>query len=322
MTASIALGVFVLFVVGSIWYVYRYRGEVRYAGLSEYLRKGWPVFTPLNCLLYLNTEKRARRAIMDTADFPELREIQENWELIREEAVALTEIGFFDQTTREGEASYYDVGFRTFYKYGWSKFYVTWYGYTHASAKRHCPRTVDILSRVRTVNGAMFTLLPPGSKLTRHLDPAAVSLRFHLGLKTPNDDRCFINVDGRDYSWRDGEALIFDETYLHYALNNTDQSRLILMCDVERPMGIIGRAVQWFYKGIVRFSVVPNTSEDKQGAYNRVFATLSPLLKRTKELKKTNRPLYKTLKYIVNSLLLVLLGAVVYGVVQLILLAF
>jgi aspartyl/asparaginyl beta-hydroxylase (cupin superfamily) len=34
---------------------------------------------------------------------------------------------------------------------------------------------------------------------------------------TPNDDRCFIEVDGIRYSWRDGEAVIFDETYIHWA---------------------------------------------------------------------------------------------------------
>ncbi|WP_163435864.1 aspartyl/asparaginyl beta-hydroxylase domain-containing protein, partial [Escherichia coli] len=58
----------------------------------------------------------------------------------------------------------------------------------------------------------------------------------HLGLVTPNDDRCYISVDGERYSWRDGEGVIFDETYLHYAENQSDQMRIILFSDVERPL--------------------------------------------------------------------------------------
>ena len=44
--------------------------------------------------------------------------------------------------------------------------------------------------------------------------------------------------------------------------------------------------------------------------------------KNLKALKKENRALYKTLKFVVNSLLLLLLGAIIYGIIQLILLAF
>ncbi len=29
---------------------------------------------------------------------------------------------------------------------------------------------------------------------------------------------------------------MFDETYIHYAENGTDQNRIILLCDIERPM--------------------------------------------------------------------------------------
>jgi hypothetical protein len=63
----------------------------------------------------------------------------------------------------------------------------------------------------------MFAELPPGAKLNPHRDPFAGSMRYHLGLATPNDDRCFIEVDGERHSWRDGEGVIFDETYIHWA---------------------------------------------------------------------------------------------------------
>lgn len=208
------LAIIFALVAASVAYVYRFRGEARYESFAEYFRKGWPIFSPLNCALYLTTRPRGSKAILDTAAFPELELLRQNWQSIRDEGLALLHQNYFDATKRPGTAGYYDVGFRTFFKYGWSRFYLNWYGYTHHSASRLCPKTVELLKRVPAVHGAMFAYLPKRSALTRHADPVAVSLRYHLGLATPNSDDCFINVDGRSLSWRDGEALMFDETYL------------------------------------------------------------------------------------------------------------
>ena len=54
-------------------------------------------------------------------------------------------------------------------------------------------------------------------RLGAHRDPFAGSLRYHLGLVTPNSPECFIVVDGEKYYWKDGEAVMFDETYIHTA---------------------------------------------------------------------------------------------------------
>jgi beta-hydroxylase len=308
--------VMVALAAASIVYVYRFRGVARYESLTEYFRKGWPIFSPLNCALYMTTLPRGSKAALDPADFPELDLLRQNWQTIRDEGMELLRQNYFDATKRPGTAGYYDVGFRSFFKYGWSRFYIKWYGYTHHSARRLCPRTVAILHKVPAVHGAMFAYLPKGAQLTRHADPIAVSLRYHLGLATPNSDACFINVDGHNLSWRDGEVLMFDETYLHYVRNDTDSGRLILMCDVKRPLNPLGAVFNFFYQGIARASVVPNTPEDRRGLVNRIFRGLAPLLARTKALKSTNRPLYRVIKWSVNILLLVLLLGLGVGVVQ------
>lgn len=313
MLAALATFLVFLFILGSMTYVYRFRGSVRYDSFNQYLRKGWPLFNPLNCVLYLFTQSRAKRPIADLGRFRELDVIRDNWETIRREAVDLYRARHFETTSDPGSQAYYDVGFRTFYKYGWRKFYLTWYGYTHDSARRLCPGTVEILEGVPSVNGAMFSVLPVGSKLTRHADPFACSLRYHLGLETPESDACYINIDGQPYSWRDGEALLFDETYLHYAHNDSERYRLILMCDVERPMHFIGSAVNFFYKGLMRLTVVPNESGDARGLANRIFAGVAPVLTRTKRLKETNRGRYRAIKYSVNLTLGLILCALLVG---------
>lgn len=306
--------VLITFIAGSISYVYRFRGHERYVDFAEYFRKGWPIFTPLNCVLYLFTKQRARCAVMNMQDFGELAEIQANWKVIRKEVLSLYEKGYFETTTKPGGSAYYDIGFRTFYKYGWSKFYLKWYGgYTHRSAMRLCPETVKVLKNIPSVNGAMFTIMNPKSQLTRHLDPAAASLRYHLGLVTPNSDDCYINVDGEKYSWRDGEAFMFDETYLHFVRNDSDRPRLILMCDVERPMNSLGFLMNCIYKFLMRFTVVPNMEGDRRGFANLVFSGLAPVLEKSKALKETNRKLYLILKYSVNTFLVLIVVALMAG---------
>jgi beta-hydroxylase len=304
------------FSLGSLTYAYKFRGHVRWDDFTEYVRKGWPIFTPFNCLLYIFTQPRARKAIMDAKDFPELSLIHDNWQTIRDEAINLYKNQYFEKTKETGSQASYDIGFRTFFKYGWSKFYLTWYGHTHESAQKLCPKTVELLKQVPTVNGAMFSLLPVGSQLTRHLDPVACSLRYHLGLLTPNNDSCYINVDGQSYSWRDGEPFIFDETFLHFAKNESQQYRLILMCDVERPMYLIGSVINFFYKGLMKMTVVPNMEGDSRGLVNAIFSSLSPLLQKTKSLKQTNLFLYKVVKHTVNLTLLILVIAFLIGLIK------
>lgn len=305
------------FCIASLVYVYALRGKARFVSMTEYFRKGWPFLAPLNCLLYLFTRPKALRPIMRQADFAELQLIQDNWQVVREEAMALYSSNVFDQVGADGADAYYDVGFRTFHKYGWRKFYLTWYGCTQPSAQRLCPRTVEVIKQVKAVNGAMFTVLPPGAQLTRHLDPIACSLRYHLGLSTPNNDDCFINIDGQTYSWRDGQVLLFDETYLHYAKNDTDTPRVILMCDVERPMHTLGYIFLLLYKRLSALSVVPNLPGDKKGLFNRIFSTLAPAIARGKNLKKRNRSLYLCGKYLLNATLLALVFGFFYLLTQL-----
>jgi beta-hydroxylase len=58
---------------------------------------------------------------------------------------------------------------------------------------------------------------------------------------------------------------------------------------------------------------VPNLEGDKRGFANRAFSTIAPLFERTKALKKTNRPLYKTIKFIFNGVLLAIAALLLWS---------
>ncbi len=300
----------------AVVYVYRYRGQVRYADFGQYLRKSWPLFAPFNCLLYLATRREARRPVVEPHYLDGIHRLRRNWRRIRDEAMALYASGEIDAASAPGTAGHDDVGFRTFHKRGWRRFYLTWYGPAHASAERLCPSTVRLVEGIPGVRAAMFSVLPPGSELSLHSDPLACSLRYHLGLDTPESDDCFICVDGHSIAWRNGQDFVFDETYPHYVKNNTDAVRVILMCDVERPMAWPGRLFNLLYAGLARGMTVPNTPEDWQGPISWLFGALGPVRVLGLRLKERHRGLYQVLKLTLNACLLVLAAGTVFAVLE------
>jgi beta-hydroxylase len=262
---------------------------------------------PYNCLIYLFSAV-SRKPILDLQEFPDLTPLKENWETIREEARKLYTHGHIQPSE-----NYSDLAFNTFFKRGWKRFYLKWYGETLPSAEALCPTTVALVKQIPSINAALFASMEPRSKLGEHRDPFAGSLRYHLGLMTPNSDDCRIYVDGTPYAWRDGQAIIFDETYIHSVNNDTDQRRIILFCDVARPLHTpIARAVNQFVtKHLVKVTASQNVATDKLGVLNRIAGYVYKLKEVGQRIKKWNRRVYYTGKYavIIGIVFLILFGS-------------
>ncbi|UZJ43116.1 aspartyl/asparaginyl beta-hydroxylase domain-containing protein [Marinimicrobium sp. C6131] len=291
------LAILAIFVLCAVYV--QTRGQVQHDKWRRKLTDHANFLAPVNCLFYAFS-KVGNDPYVSVERFPELKLVQDNWEVIREEALLLN-----DESHIKASQEYDDLGFNSFFRRGWKRFYLKWYGNNLKSAEKLCPKTVELLRQIPSIKGAMFTMLPPGSDLTRHRDPYAGSLRYHLGLVTPNSDDCFINVDGQSYAWRDGEAVMFDETYLHYARNNTDRNRIILFLDVKRPVTFF--LVDWFNRlfsrVVIAGSATKNTEGDKVGFLNRIFGYAYQLRVLGKKLKQWNRPVYYTLQYSLYALL-------------------
>ncbi|MBW5834540.1 lipid A hydroxylase LpxO [Yersinia enterocolitica] len=284
----IVLFIFILCVV----YVH-FRGKVRYKFWRQ-LSDHSTFVSPINVFMYLFSRVPGTPYLKQDL-FPELGVLRDNWLKIREEGKALMEAQQIKASDK-----YNDAGFNSFFKTGWKRFYLKWYEDSHPSAMTLCPHTTTLLKGLPSVKAAMFAELPDDSRLPRHRDPYAGSLRYHLGLITPNDDRCFIDVDGTTYSWRDGEGVLFDETYIHYAENQSGQDRLILFCDIERPMRY--RWAQWVNhwlgRNLMSAATAPNEEGDRTGGVNRAFKYIYAVRKVGKRLKAWNRRIYYLIKWL------------------------
>ena len=280
-----------LALLASALYVH-FRGKVRHK-FTRQLTDHSTFMAPYNALIYLFSGI-PNKPILDVKDFPGLDPLQQNWEMIREEARKLYEGGHIQISK-----SYNDLAFNTFFKRGWKRFYLKWYGDFFPSAMDLCPKTVELVKSIPSVNAALFTLMPGKSKLGEHRDPFAGSIRYHLGLMTPNSDECRIYIAGTPYSWRDGQAILFDETYIHSVNNDTDQDRIILFCDVTRPLRTpIARAINRFViNHIVKITATQNTADEKVGVLNRISAGIYALKNFFQRIKKANRKVYYAGKY-------------------------
>ena len=137
----------------------------------------------------------------------------------------------------------------------------------------------------------MFASLAAGATLVKHHDPCAGSLRYHLGLVTPNDPGCYIEVDGHRYHWRDGEVVMFDATYIHHAANTTQQPRIILFADVERPVhtAVMRWANRAFAAVVMKASATQNEPDESIGGINRFFGAADKAREKAEHLKAMNR---------------------------------
>ena len=103
----------------------------------------------------------------------------------------------------------------------------------------HCPRTLELLSRLPqpvmpgASPNAMFSLLAPNTAIPPHVGISNTRLVCHLPLVIP--EGCWFRVGAETRYWKRGEAFVFDDTIEHEALNPTDRLRIVFIFDVWAP---------------------------------------------------------------------------------------
>lgn len=97
-----------------------------------------------------------------------------------------------------------------------------------------CPRTVAALRSLPNLGmSAMFSALTPGTHLWEHCGPTNAVVSLSMGLIAPPG--CVIRVGTEERTWREGECLVFDDTYEHEVWHRGDRTRFIMLLDVWHP---------------------------------------------------------------------------------------
>ena len=76
------------------------------------------------------------------------------------------------------------------------------------------------------------------AEIVPHRGSAAGVIRFHYPLIVPKHEpeKCWIEIGGHHFSWREGVPLVFDDTREHWVKNETKETRVVLIIDFNANM--------------------------------------------------------------------------------------
>lgn len=181
-------------------------------------------------LYYYNSKswfKGNEPAFYDSSNFEAARILKENAaDIIRE----IEE--FYNLNPDEFQANF------TPYKYkeaGWQTINLYSYFYKYPKNCRKLPVTARVAESIPNMSLAQVSVLRPHTRLKAHLGDTNAIVRHHLGIVIPGkypDLGLKINREAR--CWERGEVMSFCIVNRHYAWNNTDHHRIILMIDTIR----------------------------------------------------------------------------------------
>lgn len=188
---------------------------------------------------------------VDPKHFPFLAPFEEHWEEILAEVRELLKyrehIPGFQEVSPDQYKIATEKNWRTLFLYG--------FGQRIEGNCRQMPRTAELIGRVPHIHTAWVSILAPGYHIPPHTGVTKGILRAHLGLIVPEDRaNCWIRVGDERKSWEPGRIFVIDDTYEHEVRNDTDEERVVLLLDFNRPMRFGGRAVTWAFLQLMKLT--------------------------------------------------------------------
>lgn len=207
------------------------------------------------------TYKIDNHLFFDPTDFIIFDELKNNWKTIQQEAKHILETSpKLNISRRHSDWKNSHEYINTIIdKYGWIQSWkntsengygnkdwlnygILYDGMEFKSNILQCPQTYNMLEKIKDkINIAGFSYMKGNSILQKHNDSTGImynSLAFHLGLIIPEPNttcQLIVNNGYNDYFYteREGEMVVFDSTYEHYAYNQSHKDRVILYIDFK-----------------------------------------------------------------------------------------
>ncbi|MEM7721234.1 MAG: aspartyl/asparaginyl beta-hydroxylase domain-containing protein [Pseudomonadota bacterium] len=175
---------------------------------------------------------------IDAAHFPFLTEFEDKIDAITEEVREVLKhrdaIPGFEEVSPDQYRIAVAKQWKTFVLYG--------FGEPLTKNCQSAPVTSELLSRIPNIQTAWFSILAPGYHIPAHTGVTKGIVRAHLGILIPKErEKCRIRVGDEIRAWERGKVFVLDDTYEHEVWNETDEERVILLFDFDRPMRWRGR---------------------------------------------------------------------------------
>ncbi len=154
----------------------------------------------------------------------------------------------------------------------WQSYFMWGYGLKSEANIARCPKTSAVLERIPGLKTALFSILAPGAVIPRHRGVTKALVVCHLGLQVPQNLRaCRLWVNGKILNWAEGKSFVFDDTYPHDVRNDTNEERVVLLLQVERPLRQPGRALAKTFLAAIRISPFITDAKKKLSRWDQKF---------------------------------------------------
>lgn len=202
---------------------------------------------------FRNTAGGDQRPVVFDIDktVPQLREIEKAFPEIRSEFMAASEKVAVMPTYHELDPLQRHISAVT--PYDWRMFYLYAMGSVAEQNAALCPRTIAVLKKIPGLFQASFSILDPGKSIPAHEGPYYGYLRYHLGIEVPTDNPPSIRIGDHVHIWKEGQGVLFDDSWNHEVINNSAQRRVVLIVDVLRPMPTAQHLANSFFALLTRF---------------------------------------------------------------------
>jgi aspartyl/asparaginyl beta-hydroxylase (cupin superfamily) len=128
-----------------------------------------------------------------------------------------------------------------------------------------------VLAQIPGLNSGFFSILRPGTHIPEHRGVTKGLMTCHLGLQVPTGGSVRMNVGPETVGWAEGETLVFDDTYQHEVWNDTDETRIVLLVQFERPLRQPGKLVAELFLGGIRHSAFVKEAQDNIALWERTI---------------------------------------------------
>ncbi len=185
------------------------------------LRSPFPLQQPLEFYPGLDT-----REIHDGARYPWVAVLEGAFAVIQQELDRLIDGGAGFAPVYRGQTSAGE----------WAASYLWAFGERVEDTCRRCPETARILSAIPGVaefGTSMCSALAPHTHIAPHYGLTNAKLRCQLPLRVPG--RCKLKVGEHEIEQQEGRCIVFDDSFLHSAWNDSGQPRFVLVFDFFHP---------------------------------------------------------------------------------------
>ena len=181
--------------------------------------------------------------IIENKYFPVIKEMEDNWKKIRDELFTILEyrkhIPFFHEISTENSSISKGGDWKTFGLHGFQ--------YKYNDNCSLAPYTTSLLDKIPNLRTSFFSILAPGAHILPHKGHTRGILTAHLCLTLPKNNKgCALRINNKNLYWKKGKIFIFDDTYEHEAWNKTDEERVVLLFNFDRPMKKLGHLIHDF----------------------------------------------------------------------------